>query len=160
MNRFELVNIILEHIGIDTGRFTYKWVSAAEGVRFVKVITEFDGSISGLGPFGEKEGLDCHTAMYKLKAALRTVEGRTFRMVFAKQAKQMKDDETFGQFPSKDKLIKMFKKEMNMYQTLLYLEEKERTAEELTGLLGIDEEQVIGVVETLKKKNMWDGKLI
>ncbi len=54
----------------------------------------------------------------------------------------------------------MFKKEMNMYQTLLYLEEKERTAEELTSLLGIDEEQVIGFVETLKKKNMWSGNLL
>ncbi len=124
------------------------------------MITEFDGSISELGSFGEKEGQDRHSVMYKLKAALRTVEGRTFRMVFAKQAKKMKDEETFGQFPSKDKLLEMFKKEMNMYQTLLYLEEKERSAKELTGLLGIPEEQVMGFVETLKKKNMWDGELI
>jgi hypothetical protein len=134
-------------------------VSAAEGIRFVKVITEFDGSISDMGPFGAKEGLDRQAVMYKLKAALKTVEGRTFRMAFARQAKQMKEEETFGQFPSKDKLLEMFKKEMNMYQTLLYLEEKKRSAEELTGLLGIPEEQVIGVVETLKKKNMWSGEL-
>jgi hypothetical protein len=98
--------------------------------------------------------------MHKLKAALKTVEGRTFRMVFAKQAKQMKDEKTFGEFPSKDKLIEMFKKEMNLHQTLLYLEEKERSAEELTGLLGIPEEQVMGFVETLKKKNMWEGELL
>ena len=135
-------------------------MSAAEGVRFVKVITEFDSSISELGPFGEKEGLDHHAVMYKMKAALRTLEGRTFRMVFAKQAKQMKEEETFGQFPSKDKLLEMFKKEMNMYQILLYLEEKKRSAAELTGLLGIDEEQVMGCVETLKRKNMWDGELL
>jgi hypothetical protein len=135
-------------------------VSAAEGVRFVKVITEFDGSISELGPFGAKEGLDRQAVMYKLKAALKTVEGRTFRMAFARQSKQMKEEETFGQFHSKDKLLEMLKKEMNMYQALLYLEEKERSAEELTGLLGIPEEQVMGFVETLKKKNMWDGRLL
>ena len=135
-------------------------MSASERIRFVKVITEFDGSISELGPFGAKEGLDRQAVMYKLKAALKTVEGRTFRMAFARQSKQMKGEETFGQFPSKDKLIEMFKKEMNMYQTLLYLEEKERSAKELTGLLGIPEEQVMGVVEMLKKKNMWEGKLI
>jgi hypothetical protein len=135
-------------------------VSAAEGIRFVQVITEFDGSISGLGPFGAKEGLDSQAVMYKLKAALKTVEGRTFRMAFARQSKQMKEEETFGQFPSKDKLLEMFKKEMNMYQTLLYLDEKDRSAKELTSLLGIPEEQVMGVVETLKKKNMWDGELL
>ena len=132
-------------------------MSAAEGIRFVKVITEFDGSISGLGPFGVKEGLERQAVMYQLKAALKTVEGRTFRMAFARQSKQMKEEETFGQFPSKDKLLEMFKKEMNMYQTLLYLEEKDRSADELAGLLGIPEEQVMEVVETLKKKNMWSG---
>ena len=81
-------------------------------------------------------------------------------MVFAKQAKQMKDGKTFGEFPSKDKLLETFKKEMSMYETLLYLEEKERSAQELTGLLGIPEEQVMGVVETLKKKNLWEGELL
>jgi ABC-type metal ion transport system substrate-binding protein len=124
------------------------------------VITEFDGSISELGPFGAKEGLDRHAVIYKLKAALKTLEGRTFRMVFAKQAKQMKDGKTFGEFPSKDKLLEMFKKDMNMYQTLLYLEEKERSATELTKLMGILEKQVTLYVDTLKKKNMWSGELL
>lgn len=86
------------------------------------------------------------------------VEGRAFRMAFARQAKQIKEEGTFGQFPSKDKLCEMFKKEMNMYQTLLYLEEKERSVEELPGLLGIPEEKVTEYVETLKKKNMWSGE--
>jgi hypothetical protein len=78
-------------------------------------------------------------------------------MAFARQAKQIKEEGTFGQFPSKDKLCEMFKKEMNMYQTLLYLEEKERSVEELTVLLGTPEEKVTEYVEILKKKNMWDG---
>jgi hypothetical protein len=154
-----LVNIILDHIGIDTERFTYKWVSAAEGIRFVKVITEFDERTSALGSFGEKEGLDRHVVMPKLKAALRTVEGRTFRMLFAKQAKQMKDEGTFGEFPAREQLIDMFQKETNLYETLHYLEEKDRSVEELTGLLGISEEQVMGIVETLRKKKMWAGEL-
>ena len=124
------------------------------------MITKFDGSISDLGPFGSEEGLDRNAVMHKLKAAIKTVEGRTFRMAFARQAKQMNEEATFGEFPSKDKLTEMLVKEMNMYQTLLYLEEKDRSADELTGLLGINEEQVMGVVETLKKKNMWDGELL
>jgi hypothetical protein len=123
------------------------------------VITEFDGSISERGPFGSEDGLDRNAVMYKLKAAIRTVEGRTFRMAFARQAKQMKEEEQFGQFPSKEKLTEMLVKEMKMYQTLIYLEEKERSVNELTGLLGIPEEQVMVFVETLKKKNMWSGEI-
>ncbi len=153
------MNIILNHIGIDTSRFTYRWISAAEGIRFVKLITEFDGRISGLGPFGEREGLDTLTVHYKLRAALKAVEGRALRMAFARQAKQIKEERTYGQFPSKDKLFDMFVKEMTLYQTLLYLEEKERSAEELAGLLCIPVEQVMTFMETLKKKNMWNGEL-
>ena len=105
-------------------------------------------------------GLDRNAVMYKLKAAIKTVEGRTFRMAFARQAKQMKEEATYGQFPSKDKLTETLVKEIKMYQTLIYLEEKERSLNELTGLLGIPEEQVMVFVETLKKKNMWEGELI
>ena len=123
------------------------------------MITEFDGSISERGPFGSEEGLDRQAVMYKLKAAIKTVEGRTFRMAFARQAKQMKEEEKFGQFHSKDKLKEMLLKEMNMYETLIYLEEKERSVNELTGLLGLPEEQVMGFVETIKKKNMWEGEV-
>ena len=123
------------------------------------MITEFDGSISERGQFGSEEGLDRHAVMYKLKAAIKTVEGRTFRMAFARQAKQMNEETTFGEFPAKDKLMDIFVKEMKMYQTLIYLQEKERSVHELTGLLGLPEEQVMVVVDTLKKKNMWEGEI-
>ncbi len=159
MNRFELVTIVLGHLGIDTGRFTYQWISAAEGIRFVKLITEFDGQISDLGPFGDKEGLEPDAVTYKLKAAIKALEGRNFRMAFARQAKQIKDEGTFGKFPQKDKLLEMFIREMNLYQTLLYLEEKRRSTEELAELLGVPEEQVMSFIETLKKKEMWTGEL-
>jgi hypothetical protein len=134
-------------------------VSAAEGIRFVKVITEFDGSISDLGPLVSEEGSDRQVVMYKLKAAIKTVEGRTFRMAFARQAKQMKEENNFGQFPSKDKLTDMLFKEMKMNQILIYLQEKERSLNELTCLLGLPEEQVMGFVETLKKKKIWEGEM-
>ena len=80
-------------------------------------------------------------------------------MAFARQAKQMNEEEQFGEFPSKDKLTQMLVKEMSMYQTLSYLQEKERSLNELTGLIGIPEEQVMVIVETLKKKNLWEGEI-
>ena len=46
-----------------------------------------------------------------------------------------------------------------MNQILIYLQEKERSLNELTCLLGLPEEQVMGFVETLKKKNMWEGEV-
>jgi hypothetical protein len=80
-------------------------------------------------------------------------------MPFAIQAKQMKKDHTYGQFPPKEKLMETFVREMTLHQTLLYLEEKERSASELAELLDIPVDQVMSFVETLRKKNMWNGEL-
>lgn len=146
--------MILDNLKIDPGRFSVEWVSAAEGVRFVKVITEFDSRIADLGTFGQKEGIDFQTFQYKLKAAIMALEGRTLRMTFAKQARQILGDGTYGQFPSRAKLLDTFGREKTLYETLLYLQQKERTVPELAGLLAIPDEEVMTFVETLKKKNM------
>lgn len=159
MNRFELIRMILTQLGIFPERFVVQWVSAAEGIRFVKVISEFTDVIRSLGPLGEKENLDEYALRYRIKAALRAVNERTLRMVFAKQAKQIKDENTYGEFPSKEKLEATFVREKTLYETLLYLEEKSRTAAELAGLLKISEDEVLSYVDMLRKKNIWDGEL-
>jgi DNA-binding IscR family transcriptional regulator len=151
--------MILDHLGIDPIRFSVEWVSAAEGIRFAQVITEFDNKIKDLGELGKKEALDLQELKYKLRAAWKAAESRMLRTPFAIQAKQMKKDDTYGQFPSREKLLGTFVREMTLYQTLLYLEEKERSASELAELLDIPVDQVMSFVETLKKKNMWNGEL-
>jgi hypothetical protein len=85
------------------------------------------------------------------------VDGKMLRMVFAKQSKQIKDDAAYGKFPSREKIVETFMKEKNLYETLLYVREKERSASELSELIGIPKEQVTSLVETLKKKNIWSG---
>lgn len=149
--------MILEHLGIDQGRFSVLWVSAAEATRFVQAITAFDSHIYNLGPLGGKENLDMKVLAYKLRAAKMALEGRMFRMAFAKQAKQMKEDNTYGKFPSKEKLLETFIKEMALYETLVYLKEKDRPASELARLLTISEEQVTSNIEMLRKRNLWGG---
>lgn len=104
--------MILENLGIDTGRIALEWVSAAEAPRFVKVITDFTNRIRDLGPLGKSEGLDREALLPKIKAAKTALEGMKLRMAFAKQAKQMKKEGTYGQLPSQEKLAKMLMNEM------------------------------------------------
>lgn len=148
--------MILDDLGINQCRFSVQWVSAAEGIRFVQVITEFDNTIKNIGRLGEKEGLDLTVLRRKLRAAEMTLRGRALRMVFAKQAKQVKDGFTYGKFPSKKKLFEAFRREMSLHETLLYLKEGDRTVVELGKLLDITEEQVVSNIDVLRKKNMWN----
>ena len=158
MNRFELVKMILQHLGIDHERFRVQWVSAAESIRFVEAITAFDNHIRDMGLLGQKENLNLKKLQHKLRAARMSVETKMFRMVFAKQAKQMKENGTYGEFPSRDKLMETFKNEMGLHETLLYLKEKERSVLEISDLLEIPGEQIALYIETLKKRNLWEGE--
>ena len=151
--------MILEHLGIDPERFRVQWISAAESIRFVQAITAFDKHIQNLGVLRNKENLDLQSLQLKLRAAQMAVEGKMLRMVFAKQAKQMKENGTYGEFPSKDKLMETFFSEMALNETLLFLKEKERSVSEISDLLKIPEEKVASYIETLKKRNLWSGEL-
>lgn len=151
--------MILEHLGIYPERFQVKWLSAAESILFVQAITAFDSQIRNLGVLGQKENLNQQELQHKLRAAQMAVEGRMVRMVFAKQAKQMKENGTYGEFPSKDKLVETFISEMALNETLLFLKEKEqRSASEISDLLKIPVEQVMSYIETLQKRNLWKGE--
>ncbi|MGV8155148.1 MAG: hydrogenase iron-sulfur subunit [Alkaliphilus sp.] len=48
--RFLLATRFMNYIGIDAKRLRMEWISAAEGVKFARVMTEFSATISELGP--------------------------------------------------------------------------------------------------------------
>ncbi len=48
--RFAVLNDLLEFAGIDPGRVSFSWVSAAEGERFAEVVREVTERVRALGP--------------------------------------------------------------------------------------------------------------
>lgn len=48
--KFELLDRMLPHLGIEPDRFMYTWVSASEAARWQKVVNEFVGQVKALGP--------------------------------------------------------------------------------------------------------------
>jgi F420-non-reducing hydrogenase iron-sulfur subunit len=49
-NRAYLLAELLSQYGIEPGRFRLDWVSAGEGERFAKVVTEMHDQVAALGP--------------------------------------------------------------------------------------------------------------
>jgi len=48
--RFAVLHDLLEFAGIDPGRVSFSWVSAAEGERFAEVVREVSEKVRQLGP--------------------------------------------------------------------------------------------------------------
>ncbi len=51
--RIPLLRQLLEYTGIDPRRLRLEWISAAEGDRFARVVSEFTAQIRELGPIRE-----------------------------------------------------------------------------------------------------------
>ncbi|HEX7550484.1 MAG TPA: hydrogenase iron-sulfur subunit [Candidatus Methylomirabilis sp.] len=50
MVRMPLIHRVLEDLGIEPERFRHEWVSAAEGEKFSKLVTEMTEQVRALGP--------------------------------------------------------------------------------------------------------------
>ena len=48
--RFAVLKEMLEYIGIEPGRVNFSWVSAAEGEKFAKIVTDVVETVKALGP--------------------------------------------------------------------------------------------------------------
>ena len=60
--RYPMLKQLLEQLGLEAGRVRLEWVSAAEGDKFAKTVTEFTEQIRALGPLGWNTMLDAEEA--------------------------------------------------------------------------------------------------
>ena len=146
------MKILLDLLGIDQGRVALEWVSAAEAPLFVKKITSFTDRIRSLGQLGEKEGFDRVRLLRKIAAAKVAMEGMKMRSTFARQAKKVKETNSYGEFPDPEKLRASLEGEITLQEVFLCLKEERGTAAELSARLHLPEEQVSKAIETLQKK--------
>jgi len=152
------VTKILNDYHVDPNRLSLEWVSAAEGPRFVDLITAFTNRIKELGPLGSSGNLDLDPLMVKLKATRMALEGKRLRMVFARQAKYMKQGDTYRGIPADHKLHadleKILVEESATNALLLYLQDRPRPVDELAELLNISSDNVISLFKKLEKKQL------
>lgn len=122
------------------------------------MITGFTKRIKELGPLGSSEGLDIGPLMVKLKAARMALEGKRLRMVFARQAKYMKQGDTYREIPADHKLHadleKTLLEESATNGLLLYLQDGPRPVQELAELLNISSDNVVNFFRKLEKKQL------
>ena len=103
------VHVMLEHIGIDKRRFLIEWASAAEGTRFVKLITDFTNQIKMLGPLGKSEELPIDILKERLLKATNMARGLKLRSSLLNAAKNIIKTENYN----KEEIYKIIKNKCN-----------------------------------------------
>ena len=155
----EFVRKILAKIGIDSDRFVLKWASAAEGPRFVKLITDFTAKIKSLGPLGDPEGADKDELQIKLLAARSALEKAKLRTGLGNLTKGFRKEGDYSDQIIKDKvnekLTKSISSEIAKNETLLRIQKQGPISfDELTKKLGASGTDIEKYVAAFRKKGL------
>lgn len=114
----ESVRQVLKMCGVNPERFDLEWASAAEGPRFVQLITDYCMKIKELGPLGEGEGEPGHDEiMKKLEVAVKAANNTKVRTAFGTLAKNLNKagqcDEAAIQEGVLKKVVPAFEKQLS-----------------------------------------------
>jgi len=136
---------MLKQTGVNPDRLRLEWVSAAQGIRFAEVVTDFDKQIKEIGPLAANEAKEENRLNIKLKAAIslvpyvRLVERERLRVHFNTR-------EEYDEYFNTDEVNRIFKElvidKLLMKQILLLLEEKPLSTGEISDILGLDPSEV------------------
>ena len=155
----EFVRKILAKIGIDSDRFVLKWASAAEGPRFVKLITDFTAKIKSIGPLGDSEGADKDELQIKLLAARSALEKAKLRTGLGNLTKGFRKEGDYSDQQIKDKvnekLTKSIGTEIDRNETLLRIQEQGPISfDELAKKIGVSGTDIEKYVAAFSKKGL------
>ena len=160
MRKAELVNQLLDEIGLDRRRFLLDWVSAAEGARFASLVTEFTNTVRELGPLGVKEGLTAEELQSHIEAAKMTCQQERVRWLVGKQYLLETAPNAFGEKIDEEKLKDVIREtgsqEYRRQRILLALKEKPASCIEIASRLGLSPDSVLRDMVVLRRKGLID----
>jgi F420-non-reducing hydrogenase iron-sulfur subunit len=153
--RVRLMKRLIEESGLEPDRLRLEWVSASEGEKFSKVVTEFTEQIRGMGPSKVKEdgGL-------KAKVAAADDASETFRLkaLVGRELNLVNKGNVYGNKldPAElDRIIDSATEEEFERSLILELSRgKARSVKELGEIMELPTDKVLRHIVALRQKNM------
>jgi hypothetical protein len=153
--RVRLMKKIMEDAGLEPERLRLEWVSASEGEKFSKVVTEFTDQVRKLGPSKVKKD---KTAKTKIAAAEEASETFRLRALVGKELGLEKTGNVYGNKLDQAELEKLIdqatQEEFERYLILELSKEKPRSVKELGKIMEVPTDKVLRHIVMLRQKNM------
>jgi len=155
----ETCHQVLKDVGVNPDRMVLKWASAAEGPRFVELVTQYVASIKEMGPLGEGEGESSPKEIAeRLEAAVKAAEVAKVRTSYGNVAKNLHKSgdyspETIREVVEK-KILPSFRKERINQGVIITLGDGPLSMDDLVQNTGGSQEEIESVLATLAKKGV------
>ncbi len=156
--RVKVLRRVLENMGLSPDRLVFRWMSSAEGAKFVSNVSEFMEKIKGLGPLGQAEGRADGELKVKLLAAKNAVEGKKLRWVLGKQTQFETEGNLYGEVFTPHEIERMFSEialdECAIQEFLLLLKDEALSVPELAEKVGISSPRTLRHIVNMRKMGL------
>jgi F420-non-reducing hydrogenase iron-sulfur subunit len=153
--RVRLMKTLLEDAGIDPKRLRLEWVSASEGEKFSKVVTEFTEQVKNLGPSNVKKDNVLKTMVAAADGASETFR---LRALVGKELDLEKKGNVYGNKLEQTELEKLIdqatKEEFERALILELSRSKAMSVKELGKIMNVPTDKVLRHIVALRQKNL------
>jgi F420-non-reducing hydrogenase iron-sulfur subunit len=153
--RVRLMKTLLEDAGIDPKRLRLEWVSASEGEKFSKVVTEFTEQVKNLGPSNVKKDNVLKTMVAAADGASETFR---LRALVGKELDLEKKGNVYGNKLEQTELEKLIdqatKEEFERALILELSKSKAMSVKELGKIMNVPTDKVLRHIVALRQKNL------
>jgi hypothetical protein len=156
--KMDMTGRLFKHIGINEDRLAFRQCSSSEASLFVKLVSEFNEVIRGLGPLGgDGDRLKAPEIFKKLEAAEAVLAGEKIRWVIGKRAPFLDSGNQYGEIFTEHEFNRAINmiivEEIEVQEILSRLSEGAQSVRDLASALVIPSERVFRHITALKRKN-------
>ncbi|NHI93070.1 MAG: hydrogenase iron-sulfur subunit [Candidatus Lokiarchaeota archaeon] len=155
--KYHLLKKLLKLINM-ADRIQLEWVSAAEGIRFQKIVTEFTEKIKKIGPTPLKESKNNPDMMLNIDAIQRTVEEFRLRALVGRKRKIIDEGNVYDNRISEDKFEEIQNNaifdEYTRQKILILLDKSERSVKSLAEQLDEDTSKILEHIVILRNQGL------
>jgi coenzyme F420-reducing hydrogenase delta subunit len=134
--KMHLTRRLLAIAGVSHQRLHLDWVSAAEGMRFAQIVTNFTNQVRELGPLGKEE-----SQVQPLKAAKAAVQQEKLRWLVGRELDLIEKGNVFGEKMTSSKwealLDTIIQEDYKKMLIANYIEQIPRSVKEIAGFSGL-----------------------
>jgi hypothetical protein len=149
---------VFSFCGIDPGRLEIRFMSSAEGPKFVKYASEFMEAVKKLGPLGSSEGLSAEELGLKIEVAANALEGKKLRWVIGKKVEFEAQGNVYGEVFTQHELGRMFDEivmdECTIQEIVLRAKDRLVSAEELAAVLKASPHRIVRQLADMHRMGM------
>jgi F420-non-reducing hydrogenase iron-sulfur subunit len=153
--RYHLARKLAELAGIGPERLDLQWVSASEGDKYARVITEFVDRVKKLGPSPVKSNPDL---AIRLAAAVEAAKLFRLKVLTGKEVKILDKGNVYGEIPDEAEyneiLDQAIEEEFQRCLVMQLTTNNARSVKELAQMMGTSTDKTLEWVVNLRSKNL------